>query len=123
MRLKVRDLLGTVLVLAIAIPYVGFLVRGEMPFIDDERGMSATGLILGVLAFAVMRQGDGFDAVGKLEIAVAVVSLALGVTALLLAETATAEVWLAVFMGSLLVLWAMELTDHLGVLPGHVRTG
>jgi hypothetical protein len=34
-----------------------------------------------------------------------------------LAETAAAEV-LAVFMGSLLVVWAVELLDHAGILPG-----
>jgi hypothetical protein len=118
MRLKIRDLVATVLVTAIAIPYVGYLINGEMPFIKDPRGMSATGLALGVLAFLVMRRGDVLDRVGKVESGLAVVSLALGVVALALAETAAAEVLLAVFLGSILIVWAVELMDHAGVLPG-----
>jgi hypothetical protein len=52
-----RDLVATLLVIAIGIPYVGYLVRGEMPFVQDPRGMSATGLVLGLVAFfAAARQ-------------------------------------------------------------------
>ena len=116
MRLRLQDLLATILFAAIAVPYVGYLINGEMPFIKDPRGMSATGLLLGVAATLVMRRDDLFDRVGKAETALAVASLALGVVALALAETAAAEVLLAVFMGSILLVWAVELLDHAGVL-------
>ena len=119
MKLKFKDLLATILLAAIAVPYVGYLINGEMPFIKDPRGMSATGLVLGVAAFLVMRQNDLFDRVGKAETGLAAVSLVLGLVALGLAETAAAEVLLAVFMGSILVVWAIELMDHAGILPGH----
>ena len=118
MRLKSRDLVATILVAAIAVPYVGYLINGEMPFIKDPRGMSATGLVLGVAAYLVLRRGDLFDRVGKAETGLAVLALVLGVVALALAETAAAEVLLAVFMGSILIVWAVELLDHAGVLPG-----
>jgi hypothetical protein len=116
MRLRMQDLLATILFAAIAVPYVGYLINGEMPFIKDPRGMSATGVVLGVAAYLVMRRDDLFDRVGKAETALAVASLALGVVALALAETAAAEVLLAVFMGSILLVWAVELLDHAGVL-------
>jgi hypothetical protein len=118
MKLKFKDLLATVLFAAIAVPYAGYLIDGEMPFIKDPRGMSATGLVLGVLAFLVMRQDDLFDRVGKAETALAGVSLVLGIVAFALAETAAAEVLLAVFMASILIVWAVELMDHAGILPG-----
>ena len=121
MKLTLRDLLGTILVLAIGVPYVGYLVNGSMPFIEDPRGMSAVGLILGFLAFLVMSNGDKLDRVGKTETGIAIVSLALGVLALVLAESAAAEVLLAVFMASILVVWAIELMDHAGMLPGHAH--
>ncbi len=123
MRLKTRDLIGTILVAAIAVPYIGYLLRGEMPFIKDPRGMSATGLVLGVVAFAVMRNGDEMDRLGKGELAVAAASLVLGFAALIFAETAAGEVLLAVFMGSIAVVWLMEVLDHVGTLPGHHPTG
>jgi hypothetical protein len=116
MRLKIRDLMATILVAAIAVPYIGYLINGEMPFIKDPRGMSATGLVLGVAAYLVLRRGDLFDRVGKAETGLAVLALMLGAVAL--AETAAAEVLLAVFMGSILIVWAVELMDHAGILPG-----
>lgn len=55
-----------------------------------------------------------------METAVAIVSLALGLVALAFAEAAAAEVLLAVFMGSILVVFAFELTDHAGLVRhGH----
>ena len=79
--------------------------------------------MLGAIAFLVMRRDDLFDRVGKAETALAALSLVLGLVALALAETAAAEVLLAVFMGSILVVWAVELMDHAGILPGGHQTG
>lgn len=122
MRLTLRDLVATLLVLAIAIPYIGFLVNGSMPLIADPRGMAAVGLIVGFVAFLVMSEGDVLDRVGKTETGVAIVSLALGVVALVFAQTSAADVLLAVFMVSILVVWAVELMDHAGVVPGHAHS-
>lgn len=119
MKLTLRDLVGTVLVLAIAVPYIGYLINGEMPFVEDPRGMAAVGLLLGAAAFVVMRTGDELDRAGKFETAGAVLALALGVIALAFAETAAAEVLLAVFMVSILVVWAVEMFDHAGVTHWH----
>ena len=119
MRLKLKDLVGTVLVIAIGVPYVGYLVNGEMPFVQDPRGMSAIGLVLGTVAFLVLRSGDAFDRVGKVGTGVAAVSLVLGLVALALAEAAVAEVLLAVFMGSILVVWLLEIVDHAGLVHAH----
>lgn len=117
MKLKVKDLVATLLVAAIAVPYVGYLINGEMPFVQDARGMSAIGLVLGIASYVVLERGDTYDTVDKAESGLALVSLALGLVALALAETAAAEVLLAVFMGSILVVWAVKLADHAGVLP------
>ena len=122
-RLKTRDVIATVLIALIAVPYVGYLVRGEMPFIQDPRGMSAVGLVLGVAAFLVIRSGDNFDELGKTEVAIAGVSLLLGLAAVIFAEAAVAELLLAVFMASILVVFAVELMDHTGVLHGHHTSG
>ncbi|MFP5254044.1 MAG: hypothetical protein ACLGH4_09645, partial [Actinomycetes bacterium] len=117
MRLKARDLVGTVLVVAIAVPYVWYLIEGSAPFIEDPRGMSAIGLLLALGAYMVMQRNDPDDTTDRVEIALYVVSLGLGVLAVTLAETASAEVLLAVFMGSILVVWAIKMMDHAGVLP------
>lgn len=117
MRLKARDLVGTVLVVAIAVPYVWYLIEGSAPLIEDPRGMSAIGLVLALGAYMVMQRNDPDDTTDRVEIALYVVSLGIGVLAVTLAETASAEVLLAVFMGSILVVWAIKMMDHAGVLP------
>ena len=117
MKFKMKDFVATLLVAAIAVPYVGYLINGEMPYVKDPRGMSAVGLILGLAAYWMLEHGDMFDKTDKVETGLEAVSLILGVVALALAETAAAEVLLAVFMGSILVVWAVKLADHAGVLP------
>jgi hypothetical protein len=119
MRLTLRDVVATILLLAIAVPYVGYLVYGEVPLVEDPRGMAAVGLLLGAVMFLVLRSGDEVDKAGKIESAIAVVALALGLVALAFAETAAAEVLLAVFMASLLVVWAVEVADHTGLVHWH----
>ena len=69
MRLKLKDLFATVLMAAIAVPYIGYLVRGEMPPIEDAHGMAGTGLVFGAVAFFVLWRGDPFDRTGKAETA------------------------------------------------------
>ena len=83
--------------------------------------MSATGLALGVVTYLVIRRDDLSDRVGTDKTALAGTSLVLGIVALVLAETAAAEVLLAVFMASILIVWAIELMDHAGILPGAGR--
>jgi hypothetical protein len=67
MRLKLKDLIATILFAAIAVPYVGYLINGEMPFIKDPRGMSAAGLVLGAVGYPVISQDDLFDRIGKVD--------------------------------------------------------
>lgn len=121
MKLTMRDLIATLLVAAIGVPYIGYLANGEMPFLQDPRGMSAVGLILGAGAFFVLRGGNAKDRVGTTENVLATLALVLGLVALAFAETAAAEVLLAVFMGSILVVWVAEVADHAGWVPGHAE--
>jgi NhaP-type Na+/H+ or K+/H+ antiporter len=122
MKLTKRDLIATVIVAAIGVPYIGYLVNGEMPFVKDPRGMSAVGLLLGALAFVVIRDADEVDRTGKLLKVDSLVSLTTGIGALLFAETVAGEALLAVFMGSILLTWAYELTDRAGLLRTRATT-
>lgn len=118
-KLTPRDRVATVLVLLIAVPYVGFLVGGSMPFVDDVRGMAGVGLVLGSLAFMVIRSGDEDDTTGRAESALALLSLVLGVAVVALAEVAAADALLAAFMASILLVWAVEVADHTGAVHWH----
>lgn len=52
-----KDVVATVLLAFIVIPYIGYLVAGEMPFIKDPRGMAASALILGTAAALIAGRG------------------------------------------------------------------
>jgi hypothetical protein len=107
-----RDGVATLCVAAIAVPYIGYLVRGEMPFIQDPRGMSATGLVLGLVAFVVAARDMTSQLRSLLEV-LAGVTLLVGVAALVLAETVAAEALLAVFMGGILLTWLFAMSRYL----------
>lgn len=122
MRISWRDGLAAVVVAAIVVPYVGYLVAGRMPFVEDPRGMAAIGLLGGVAAALVLGRG-GFRGVwGHTAAAVGGFVLATGFATLIWAETGLlAEVLLAVFIGGIVVTWLVaELVDT-GVLAGRER--
>jgi hypothetical protein len=83
-----RDGVATPLVAAIVVPYVGYLVRGSMPFIQDPRGMAATGLVLGLPAAAVAGREAFRGTWGVAAAFFAVASGAVGVVAFIRAEKA-----------------------------------
>ncbi|HET9111509.1 MAG TPA: hypothetical protein VFN78_11840 [Ktedonobacterales bacterium] len=122
MRLTVRDGIATLLLVAIAIPYIGYLINGSMPFIQDPTGMAATGLILGAAAALVggwiVLRGGMF--VELTTVVVGVVAAALGIGALLsenLFDPMVREIVLGGFMAAIVVLWGFALLRHGGVVP------
>ena len=116
MKLSIRDVIATVLVAAILVPYVGFLVNGEMPFIKDARGMSATALVLGAAAFLFAGRFSTTSGIGILEGVLAVLTVGIGVLAVLLAETAAAYLLLAILIGAIVVTWLVQMVHHSGML-------
>lgn len=117
MRLRLRDVVAMLLVVAVLVPYVGYLVNGEMPLIDDSSAMASTGLVLGVLAFTVIRGGGRATRLGRVETGSAGLAVALYVLTIALSSTTAAELLLAAFICSLMLVFALDLLDRGG--PGH----
>jgi hypothetical protein len=115
-RLKIWDLLATVLVTAIVVPYVGYLVRGTMPFIQDAQGMAETGFVLGAAVMAIVWYGSEPAELTSFEKALGLGAILLGGVALAAAGTVAAESMLAVFMMAILVTWAVEILRHTGMI-------
>jgi hypothetical protein len=113
MRLSRWDAAVTLIVAAIAVPYIGYLVRGSMPFVQDPRGMSGVGLIGLILGFAVWsyagRKAFGSKAQAGVTSVLALGAFGLGVAAL---WAETSDVLLAVFMASIALVWLVELGFH-----------
>jgi hypothetical protein len=111
MRITTTDVIATLLVAAIVVPYLGYLAWGDMPFIQDPRGMAATGLILG-LAAALVAGRAAFQAepMHRAALASGAVALVLGV-ATVWAETS--EALLAAFIVAIVVTWALGEAAHL----------
>lgn len=117
MRLSRWDGLATVVFAAVAVPYVGYLVRGSMPFVQDPRGMSGVGLVglvVGIVVWALaVRNTDRSRAETTVLGGLALVALGLGVAALV-AETS--EVLLAAFMAAIALVWLADLAMHAGLV-------
>jgi hypothetical protein len=119
LRLTWKDVVATLLVAAVVVPYVGYVIYGSMPFIQDPEGMAGVGLILGLAAGAIggwvaWRAGTF---VRLATAGLALVSLGLGIaTAVshdLLAAT-TREALLGAFIASIVALWAVAALRHSG---------
>jgi hypothetical protein len=105
MRITYRDAIATLLVAAIVVPYLGYLTWGDMPFIEDPRGMAATGLVLGLAAAAVAgRAALDPEPLHRAALGSGVAALALGIAAL---WAETNEVLLALFIAAIVVTWAV----------------
>jgi peptidoglycan/LPS O-acetylase OafA/YrhL len=116
-RLRARDVLALLLLVAVLVPYVGYLVNGEMPLIGNSSAMASTGLLLGVLAFWVIR-GDRRPArLGRVEAGSAGLAVVLYVLTIALSETSAVELLLAAFICSLMLLFALDLLDRGGTRP------
>jgi hypothetical protein len=113
-RLTRRDAIATVFVAAIAVPYIGYLINGSMPFIQDPRGMAGVGLVGLILSFAAWGLGLT-TSLGKVLLGGGVASFGVGLAALLIGVEGN-EVLLAVFIGTIVALWAAETAVHAGIL-------
>jgi hypothetical protein len=117
-KLTFRDLLATLITAAVVVPFIGYSVRGSMPFVQDPRGMAGVVIVGTVLAFAVFgRKALGSGTFESLMITLGVLTLGFAVAALI-AET----VWalLVPAMAGLVIMWALALMHDAGyVAPAH----
>ena len=119
MKLTKKDVIATALVAAIVVPYVGYLVRGSMPFIQDARGMAGTGLVLLVAWGVVVRAPFGSGAWAWVAGGIGLVALGLGIAALWIES----EALLVPFIGAIAILWALQLLLHSGLLRDRASSG
>lgn len=115
-KLTIRDLFSTLIVAAILIPFVGYSVRGSMPFVQDPRGMAGVGIVGAVAALAVFgRRAFGTGIFAWLTLVSALVGIGFGVAALVAENTW----WLLVPMvAGTVVAWALLLAHDTGFV-GH----
>jgi hypothetical protein len=98
-----KDVLASALVVAVVLAYASYLAFGEVPFIEDARGMAAVGLILG---FASRRIGgrSAFEH-ERAAFAAGLGSMALGVAALATEN----DVLVGLFVTSIVALWVAAM--------------
>jgi hypothetical protein len=115
-----KDALATILVAAIVMPFVGYLVRGEMPTIQDAHGMVAAGLVLGLAA--VLLVGRPARDPGPLHRAALLTGV--GTYGLGVAAAWTGAEWLLVASVIAIVLTrALGILTHTRALPSTRTVG
>ncbi|MGA9776431.1 MAG: hypothetical protein WBU92_11035 [Candidatus Dormiibacterota bacterium] len=120
-RLLAWDVIATLAVAAIAVPYMSYLANGNAPLVQDPRGMVGVGLFLGAVAFLAAWTATGGAGLRLYQSALAVLTAGVGGAALILSEGAAAEQWLAAFLGAIAVTWAVIMLDHATQLSTGMR--
>jgi len=108
MRLSKKDAIAGAAFAAVIVPYVGYVVRGSMPFIQDPRGMASVGLAGLAVILAAWGAGSAFE---KVMMTSGVAAFGLGLAAAFVG-TEGSEVLLAAFMSVLGAIWAIETLGH-----------
>jgi hypothetical protein len=111
--------IGTLVVAAVVVPFIGYSVRGSMPFVQDPRGMAGVGIVGCVLTFAVLgRDALGTGAFKWYMVTLGVLALGFGIAALI-AETSWAL--LVPMVAGLVIIWAVALMHDAGyIAPAQV---
>lgn len=121
MERSTRQIVAGGLVAATVIPYLGYAIGGEMPFIQDARGMAFTGLALGAVAWFIL----GARAFGArwLGIGGAIVAAALGIVAAVLETGTASSVFLGAFVGVIVAMYLVSLYEYVRHTGGRTHRG
>jgi hypothetical protein len=113
-KLTVRDILATLFVAAVVVPFIGYSVRGSMPFVQDPRGMAGVGIVGCLLTLAAFGRGAlGTGAFERVMVTLGALTLAVGIAALI-AETSWAL--LVPMVAGLVIIWAIALLHDAGYI-------
>jgi len=113
-KLTIRDLIMTLIVAAVVVPFIGYSVRGSMPFVHDPRGMAGVGIAGCLLMFAAFgRERLGTGAFEWFMVTLGVLTLGFGIAALV-AETSWAL--LVPMVVGLVIIWAAGLLHDAGYI-------
>jgi hypothetical protein len=113
-RLTVRDLIGMLIIATAIVPFIGYSVRGSMPFVQDPRGMAGVGIAGCLLAIAAFgRKAFGTGSFETIMVALALLTLGFGIAALIV-ETSWAL--LVPMAAGLLAIGILALLHDAGYL-------
>jgi hypothetical protein len=110
-KLTTRDLLATLIIAAVVVPFIGYSARGSMPFVQDPRGMAGVIIVGSLLTFAAFgRRAFGTGTYEWVMVTLGV--LTLGFAIAVIAET----VWtlLVPAVAGLVLMWALALLHDAG---------
>jgi hypothetical protein len=113
-KLTIRDLMTTLIVAAVVVPFIGYSVRGSMPLVHDPRGMAGVGIAGCLLTFAAFgRERLGTGTFEWFMVTLGVLTLGFGIAALV-AETSWAL--LVPMVVGLVIIWAAGLLHDAGYI-------
>jgi hypothetical protein len=118
-----RDVIATVLVVALAVLYLVVVTGQEVLLADDLRAVTALSLMLGGSALVALADDEYNDPVSWMTTLLGGAATVSGLLTLAFLESAAAQVLLTVFVGLVLAVWAVQLAEHLTVRPPPHREG
>jgi hypothetical protein len=108
----VRDVIATLIVVAVGILYIDVVGGSSAAFIADPRGVAGAGLVLGLVACAIAGESVTVSRKGTWRAIAGFMVPCLVIAGIVTVITNSTTV-LAVFMALLVVLWAGSTIHHL----------
>jgi hypothetical protein len=103
-----KDIVTTAAVAAILVPYLGYLLGADVPFVHTAREMAATALLLGIVA-ATAAGGPAYPGPhGRTAGWISALTAGGGTALIVWAEPGLlSELLLALFIGSIVLVWRL----------------
>ena len=113
--LTLRDILATLVVAAVVVPFIGYSVRGPCRWCTTPGGMAGIGIAGCLLTFTAFgRDAPGTGAFERFMVTLGVLTLGSGMAALT-AETSWAL--LVPMVAGLVIIWAADLLHDAAYIP------
>lgn len=121
--LSIRDAVAALLIGTIMTPYAGMLLLGQTPYVSDVPVMAALSLVIAAGAFLIADRITVRTPVGRVELGLAAVTVALGMLAMVFGATSWGQALLGAFVTGILLTWVTQLLDHAGYPHDPKRQG
>jgi hypothetical protein len=108
-----KDIIATLAVTAILVPYLGYLADADVPFLHTPREMAATALVLGIVAGTAAGGPAYAGSHGRTAGWISVLAAGGGTALTVWAEPGLlSELLLALFIGSIVLIWTLVVPAH-----------
>jgi len=104
MKLTLHNLVTTLLITTITIPYINYLINNKIPFIKNTHNITNINLILNTATYLILKTNTPFNQLNKIKTTITIISLILKLITLTFTKTTTTKILLTIFIKSIFII-------------------